>query len=421
MYTVLDQDSLPAYLQGIGRVMEVLGPGEGYDITEIGDGNLNYVYRVARAGRPQRSVIVKQAVPYLRIAGEGWPLDRDRIIFEMRAAQAYHAFAPDFVPEVYHADESMSVMVMEDLRDLRVLRYPMIEGEVFPNIGRDIGRFLGQSLFRSSYLGMTSIERRELMHKFNMNAELCKLTEEFIFTFPFVEHESNYVNPETNAYALEVFRGNPGYLKQILHYKELFLSKADALLHGDLHTGSLMAGPDDTYVIDSEFAFFGPFGFDVGKIIANFLLCYTSHFHRPGGPEYQAWLLGECRTIWDTFESTFLALWDQHPGSSALLFEGFLPEADLERYKADFMNRIFRDAVGFCGCSIARRTVGIAGVADIRGIEDLAVRTRLEKMNIDLSHLILAGDHDVRDISDFLSLVETFYSQQKAKLAECVP
>jgi 5-methylthioribose kinase len=394
--------------------MAVLGSGDGFQITEIGDGNLNFVFRVARSGHPERSVIVKQAVPYLRCAGEGWPLGRDRMIFEIRAAQAYSHFAPGFVPEVYHADEEMSVIIMEDLRDLRVLRNLMIEGEILPNIGRDIGEFLGSSLFKSSYLGMSSIDRRELMHKFNMNAELCKLTEEFIFTFPFVGHESNYVNPETNAYAMEVFRRDPEYLFRILHYKEMFLSKPDALLHGDLHTGSLMAGPDSTYVIDSEFAFFGPFGFDVGKIIANFLMCYTAHFHRPGGSSYQAWLLGECKTIWDTFSSTFETLWDGHPGSSALLFKDMLVEADFKRYKADFMRRILREAIGFCACSIARRTVGIAGVADIRGIEDPGIRTRLEKMNIDLSHFLLMGRDDFRNIDHFISLTADFYAQHQA-------
>jgi len=334
--------------------------------------------------------------------------------FEIRAAQAYNTFAPEFVPEVYHADEAMSVMVMEDLRDLRVLRYSMIDGKVFANIGLDIGRFLGRSLFKSSYLGMTSLDRRKLMHQFNMNAELCKLTEDFIFTFPYVDHASNYVNPQTNAYALKVFRGDPAYLKRVLYYKELFLSKPDALLHGDVHTGSLMAGPNATYVIDSEFAFFGPFGFDVGKIIANFLMCYTSHFHRSGGPDYQRWLLGECRTIWQTFRSTFLSLWDAYEGESALLLEGFLSDADLSRFKDEFMDRIFRDMVGFCACSLARRTVGIAGVKDIRGIEDLSARTRLEKMNIDLSYLLMTERDRVMDMDQFMTLVRDFYAKQQA-------
>lgn len=413
MYAVLDKESLPGYLSQIERVMEVLGPGDDYTITEIGDGNLNYVFRVARTGEPLRSVIVKQAVPYLRCAGEEWPLGRDRMLFEIRASQAYHKLVPESVPEVYHADEPMSVMIMEDLRDLRVLRYSMIEGKVFPNIGKDIGQFLGKSLFHFSHLGMASRERRELMHQFNMNSDLCKLTEDFIFTFPYIDHDSNYDNPETNEYALKVLRKNPAYLKRVLYQKELFLSKPDTLLHGDLHTGSFMADVKSTFVIDSEFAFFGPFSFDIGKIIANFLMSYTSHFHREGGADYQAWLLGEVRTIWDTFASTFLAAWDKHDASSALLVDGFLSDPDLKHYKADYVDRIFHDAIGFCACSLARRTVGIAGVADIRTIEDLTVRTRLEKMNIDLSYLLMMSREDIVDISRFISVIETFYSEQE--------
>ena len=40
--------------------------------------------------------------------------------------------------------------------------------------------------------------------------------------------------------------------------KACFLSDAEALLHGDLHTGSVLVTPADTRVIDPEFAFYGP-------------------------------------------------------------------------------------------------------------------------------------------------------------------
>ena len=416
-YTVLDQAALPGYLEGLPRVMEVLGDGQDYDITEIGDGNLNFVYRVARTGDRMRSVILKQAVPYLRVAGEDWPLSRDRTIYELRASRLYSDLAPGLVPEIYHADEDMSVVVMEDLRDLRVLRYPMIEGVVFPNIGKDIGRFLGKALFKLSYLGMDSMARRDLMAQFVKNEELCKLTEDFIFTFPFVEHESNYVNPETNAHATKVFRGDPEYLKRVLYFKEQFLAKPDALLHGDLHTGSLMAGPDATFVIDPEFALFGPFGFEVGKIMANFLFCYTAHYHRPGGPDYQDWLLGEVTTIWTTFNTEFLRLWGEQD-ESALLYPGFLEPADLEDYKADFMHRIFQDAIGFGACSLARRTVGIAGNADVRGIEDMAVRTRLEMMNIDLSYLLMMKYDSLDNIDALVAVIKDFHAARKDKVLE---
>ena len=66
---MLDKSLIPGYVSQIPRLVEVLGEGDQLDITEIGDGNLNYVYRVSRAGQPERSVIVKQAVPYLRVCG----------------------------------------------------------------------------------------------------------------------------------------------------------------------------------------------------------------------------------------------------------------------------------------------------------------------------------------------------------------
>lgn len=416
-YTVLDQATIPGYLEKLPAVTEVFGPGEGYDITEIGDGNLNFVYRVARKGDRMRSVIVKQAVPYLRVAGEDWPLSRNRMLFELRASRLYSDLAPGFVPEIYHADEDMSVVVMEDLRDLKVLRYPMIDGIIFPDIGKDIGTFLGTSLFKLSHLGMDSLSRRALMADFVSNDELCKLTEDFIFTFPFVEHSSNYVNPETNAHATKVFRGDPEYLKRVLHFKELFVSKPDALLHGDLHTGSIMAGPDTTYVIDPEFAFFGPFGFEVGKIMANFMFCYTAHYHRSGGPDYQDWLLGEVATIWTTFEREFLRRWSEQD-DSALMYHGFLEPADLETYKTDYMHQIFQDAVGFAACSLARRTVGIAGNADVRGIEDMKVRTRLEMMNIDLSYLLMMKHNELNSIDALLDVFRDFHALRKEKVLE---
>ena len=189
------------------------------------------------------------------------------------------------------------------------------------------------------------------------------------------------------------------------------MTKSVALLHGDLHTGSLMVEQNETYVIDVEFAFFGPFGFDVGKIIANFLMAYTSHFHRPGGPVYQAWLLNEAVSIWKAFEAEFLRLWDETRGA-ALYFEGMLEPADLADYKKRFMQTIFDDAMGFCACSVARRTVGLAGVADVRAIEDLDIRTHLECMNVDLSHWIMMQYDEIGDIDSFKATVTDFYSRQ---------
>ena len=47
-------------------------------------------------------------------------------------------------------------------------------------------------------------------------------------------------------------------------------SRAETLCHGDLHTGSVMCMETQTKIIDPEFGFYGPMGFDIGMLIANF-------------------------------------------------------------------------------------------------------------------------------------------------------
>lgn len=59
-----------------------------------------------------------------------------------------------------------------------------------------------------------------------------------------------------------------------VHLQALFIERQQALLHGDLHTGSFMVTEDTTYAIDAEFAYYGPMAFDVCKMIANLLIAF---------------------------------------------------------------------------------------------------------------------------------------------------
>ncbi len=52
------------------------------------------------------------------------------------------------------------------------------------------------------------------------------------------------------------------------------MERSQALLHGDLHTGSLLVTPETTHVIDAEFGFVGPIAFDVGKFIGNLFIAF---------------------------------------------------------------------------------------------------------------------------------------------------
>src|SRR5580698_9280543 len=81
-YRILKEDDVAAYLANVPAVAAELG-GSAVDwkIREVGDGNLNLVFVVEG---PRSGVVVKQALPYVRLVGESWPLSLTRSYFEQQ-------------------------------------------------------------------------------------------------------------------------------------------------------------------------------------------------------------------------------------------------------------------------------------------------------------------------------------------------
>ena len=400
-YQILTIDSVKQYIFNIPEIKEYLQDTD-ITISEIGDGNLNFVYIVTNSTN-HKSLIVKQAVPYLRIAGEGFPLSRERMNYEIRALHFYSELVPNLVPKIYYSDEDMSLVIMENLSNHIIMRKGLIEAIYYPNFADHISTFLAQTLFFSSSLYLSSSDKRVLIDRFNSNRELCKLTEDFVFTLPFMEDETNDINPQLLQEAQTLFAQND-FKKNVLKLKYIFMTQTDALLHGDLHTGSIMLNADETYIIDPEFAFVGAFGFDIGALIANMINSYISHFYRSGDSKYQEWLLDNIRNIYTQFEIKFLELWSQHP-NSALLKEGFIAQKELDEFKAEFMLNILRESIGFAGCKIARRVFGIAGVEDIRGIEDIEKRKEAEIMALSIGKKLILNYENINNIDELIDLI----------------
>jgi len=409
LYKILTIDTIKEYILNIENIKNYLEKGD-IAIAEIGDGNLNFVYIVSNRSNG-KSLIVKQAVPYLRIAGESFPLSRERMNYEIRALQFYEKLLPAFVPKIYHADESMSLVIMENLSKHIIMRKGLIDAVVYPNFSEHISTFLAHTLFYSSSLYLDSTQKRALVDRFNSNTELCKLTEDFVFTLAFMEDETNDINPDLLDEA-KLFFKEKSVKKNVLKLKYIFMTQSDALLHGDLHTGSIMLNQKETYVIDPEFAVVGAFGFDIGALIANMINAYISHFYRSEDKKYQAWILESIKEIYSQFKEKFLELWSKYP-NSALLKEGFIAESELEEFKKEFMQNIFTQSVGFAGCKITRRVFGIAGVEDIRGIEDAEKRKSAELMALRIGKELILNYENIKTLDELLALILSNIEEHK--------
>ncbi|MEM5313152.1 S-methyl-5-thioribose kinase [Paraburkholderia sp. JHI869] len=400
---------LTEYLLGIPAVCARLGDDRELQVVEVGDGNLNYVYFVSSTRDPRLSVVVKQAPPYLRLVGEAWPLPRERMEREVAALRRFGALCPEHVPSVFHADSEKFLMVMQRLDSHRVLRGGLIDGIVYPRLADHLSTFLARTLFHGSDLYLSPNAKKAAVGG-DINTELCKITEELVFTFPFEDHPSNVYSPALPAAALERLRTHEPLRLAAGEMKWAFMNHAETLVHGDLHTGSIMANERETYVIDPEFAFYGPMGFDTGAFIANLLLAYYSRdWHdREAGREpavYQGWLLGQVEAVWNAFAQKFGGIWRAHERETGHAYIGGpagTRAADV--FRDDFIRRLFADTLGFAGCKMIRRIVGMAKVAEITSIKDEALRARVEVRCLKLAEALLVRRRELASIEAVTAL-----------------
>ncbi|MGG5253588.1 S-methyl-5-thioribose kinase [Neobacillus sp. SM06] len=338
---------------------------------EIGDGNLNLVFHIIDQ-HTEKGIIIKQALPYAKVVGESWPLTIHRAKIESDALKKFAQYVPQLVPEIYHTDETLAITVMEDLSRLTIARKGLIDGESYPLISEHIGTFLANTLFYTSDFYLTGKEKKNLVKQF-FNPELCNITEDLVFTDPFFDIDTNDFEPELRTDVEKLW--NDQELKlEAAKFKHKFLTEADALLHGDLHTGSLFASTTETKIIDPEFAVVGPFGFDLGQFIANLLL------NAIGREDSQAVLFKHINRTWTVFETTFRKLWES---------EGKDPYTKVNGYVDVVLNNLFEDALGFAGCEIIRRTIGLAHVADLDGIADKEKKLAAKKHALRLGRALL--------------------------------
>jgi 5-methylthioribose kinase len=393
-YRILREADLRDYLAQLPVVSAQLGGSPAaWSIGEVGDGNLNLVFIVRGTSG---GIAVKQALPYVRLVGESWPLPLSRSHYEHQALTLQARLAPGLVPAVLHHDEALAVIAMELLEPHIIMRKGLISGMRYPRFVEDITTYLARTLFFTSDLAVPAAEKKEGIAAFAGNHALCKITEDLIFTDPYREAEQNrWTSPWLDATAAR-FRDDMDAHVAISRLKLKFLGRPEALIHGDLHTGSIMVTESETRVIDPEFAFYGPMGFDLGAIIGNLIMAYLAsagHERSPGERRaFEAWVAETIESVWDEFSRKFVALWrteaqgDAYP---ATLFTGEGGAGRLEAERQAYMARLFQDTVGFAAAKIIRRILGLAHNIDFEWIEDRHLRAICEARSLRLARAML--------------------------------
>ncbi len=373
----LNKETIIQYLRERQSEISFFDPDADLHSEEIGDGNLNFVYRVSDTAQPKRSLVLKQAPPYIKILGPDYPLPSERLTYESRALEVYNRFASGAVPAQHYFDSDAAVIVMEDLRGYRLLRDDLIAGKVNQTVPDQIGRFMGcvHSQTHKNNLDSVSVDRyREDF----ANTVMQSITADYVFTLPFTEHETNFYTDGLEP-DVKQLKADEAFFQQAQNLKKVFLTAQQGLTHGDLHTGSIMVKDNSAKVIDAEFAFYGPVGFDIGLYWANYFLSYFSH---TGNIAIQSELKAAIAQTWDTYTTGF-----QMVNASQ---------------KSRTLQQIFHESIGFAGMEMLRRVIGAAHVRDIESIVDKEKKLHIETAILKFGIFLVKERHNITTVYELV-------------------
>ncbi len=406
----LDPASLRDYLGAIADMRARLGPQPAaWRIREVGDGNLNLVFIVEG---PDGSVCVKQAVPYVRAAGPSWPMSPDRIFFEQAYFEAVAPYVGARIPAIHHFDRERYCLVMERLSPHIILRHGLIAGRRYPNLASDMGDYVARACFYTSDIAWPFERKLAGMALFAANLPLLRITVDLVFKDPYrVSARNRHTSPQLDAFVAAIRADAPLKLAAA-RFGQKFLNQPEALIHGDLHSGSVMVTDTDTRVIDPEFAFYGPIGFDLGAFFGNLLLSwYSQAGHATPSDDrssYRDWILEQLVAFWDAFRTGFLRLWNEHAAGDVFapdLFPAAADRAALEAVQRAYLQSLFADMLGFAACKMIRRIVGFAHVIDLESIPDPQRRAGCEARALAMARLLLTQPKRFVSVADVIEAV----------------
>ena len=370
--------------------------GQTLSAYEFGDGNLNLVFRIT--DEQNNSVILKQALPYARCVGESWPLTLDRARIEAQVLLNHGAICPTYTANVLHYSEMQALTILEDLGNLQILRTAQNNAEQFPKLAQHVATYLSHTGFYNSDFYLTAQTKKALVSQFT-NPELCQITEDLFFSDPYIEHERNNY-PKQLQNEVDAIQKNNALKLEIAKLKANFLSNPQTLLHGDMHSGSIFVDCNNTKMIDPEFGFFGPIGFDIGSFIGNLLLNYCAQAGHiddfVARRNDQTHLLSCIVDTYSLFEQQWLELI-----RTKTTDESLAPVS----YAQYFMKNVLQDAVGYCGAELIRRTIGLAHVSDIDSISDDNARLTVQKQTLALGEQLILNAQTCNNKEAFFSLL----------------
>ena len=290
---------------------------------------------------------------------------------------------------------------MEDISDYKNLRKELMAGKIFKNLSEDISTFMVDVLLPTTDLVLDRADKKNKVKDF-INIELCDITEDLVFTEPYLrtpiyERNKNIITEgnedfvEKNIFSDEVLHSKVAYLR------DNFMNYAECLLHGDLHSGSIFINEKGLKVIDPEFAFYGPMGYDIGNVIGNLIFSYMYKvFYDENNKEFIDYIKN---TIKETIDKTYEKLNKKY--DEIVTF----PLYKNKIFKKNYIDKIMADSFGYAGTEIIRRTIGDSKVLELTSLEKSEKKIKMEQKLLNVGINLIKNMDTYKSGNDILNLL----------------
>ncbi|SRR6266516_2489942 len=244
----------------------VFPASDGIRVRELGGGVSNIVLSVRRG---ELRVVVKQALPRLRVADE-WLAKRERAITEGEALRLVEQITPGSVPRVLDIDEvACALTITEAPEDWQPWKDHLLAGDADPKVARRLGELL------AAWHGATS------------NDEAIERA---------FEGQEAFDQLRVDPYYRTVSRRRPELARAVETFIQRMNATRTCLVHGDYSPKNVLVG-EGICVLDFEVTHYGDPAFDIAFMLNHLLL---KRLHVPGASDG----IEQCaRDFWDAYRS----------------------------------------------------------------------------------------------------------------------
>ncbi len=286
---------------------------------------------------------------------------------------------------------------MEDLSHLKNLRFQLADMHQFPDFGIRVGAFLAEMLFFTSDLYLDTQTKWKWERLFDAQEAKKLLLDVLYHKYCALFDTDKAVEGDARETHWRI-AANPKLKSLVYDLGRRFYKGKQCICHTDLHSGNIMASPDEIRFIDCEYGGYSAFFGDLGRITGSFVLNYVSWLGMPEVP-YAARLKMQqydLDMIGDLFHGCLEML--------KRLFAKYRPSRpklqriDPEAYFMSFFYDSIRCAALTAACRTPTDWTRPCEIARIKKSEDLGL---VQKRALEIAEFTLAHAEEFQTIEDF--------------------